>query len=161
MGWTARRLAVSPIDLLLLLVIVAYVILWLSGGGIAVVSGRSMEPTLHTGDIVVYLGQNPDGIREGDVVIYSNERTGNLVIHRVVFRYEADSRICFVIQGDNNLIPDTGDPALCPPVSIEGHPMVFGIPQEWIKGEVVAVRGYVLKIPYVGVIALVVRGVIG
>lgn len=158
-----KRILANLIDGLLVAMIIAYIILWLSGGGIAVVSGRSMEPTLHTGDIVLFVSTSVDELEEGDVVIYRDYRTGNLVIHRIIFKYETESRTCFVIQGDNNPVPDVGDSSLCPPIhgASDGLLYVHGIPQEWIKGEVVRVYGYVLKIPYVGVIALIARGLVG
>lgn len=62
------------------------------------VSGRSMEPTLHVGDIVV-------GIRglfkPGDIVVWCSSLT-YCVIHRVI--NVSDGEV--VLKGDNNAFPD-------------------------------------------------------
>ncbi|MEM1927170.1 MAG: signal peptidase I [Acidilobaceae archaeon] len=160
MGDTSRRVWIKRhlIDIILVLLVVSYLVLRLSGGGLAVVSGRSMEPTLHTGDVVIYVKKDPAELKEGDVVIFVSNR--GLVIHRVVEKYEVGSRICFIIQGDNNPVPDIGDPQLCPPLaSVPGYERSPGIPEEWIVGKVVDVNGYVIKIPYIGIVALAIHNI--
>ncbi|MEM4507509.1 MAG: signal peptidase I [Acidilobaceae archaeon] len=151
-----KKFAIGLLDVILILILVSYIILRLSGGGVAVVSGRSMEPTLHTGDVVIYINSSPKELKEGDVVIY--ESNGDLVIHRIVYKYEVGSRTCFVIQGDNNPRPDVGDPESCPPTT--AYP-VYGIPEEWIRGKVVDAGGYVLKVPYIGILTLMLHELLG
>jgi signal peptidase I, archaeal type len=135
--------------ILTLLLIVGYLVFRVSGGGFAAVEGRSMEPLLHTGDLVVLVKRGD--IDVGDIVVYSYG--SKYVIHRVVGKYEVNGYYCYIVKGDNNVIPDTGDPRRCPP-SPYG---VSGIPEDSIVGVVLTVRGSPVKIPYIGSITLLVR----
>jgi signal peptidase len=135
--------------ILTLLLIVGYLVFRVSGGGFAAVEGRSMEPLLHTGDLVVLVKRGDLDV--GDIVVYSYG--SKYVIHRVVGKYEVNGYYCYIVKGDNNVIPDTGDPRRCPP-SPYG---VSGIPEDSIVGVVLTVRGSPVKIPYIGSITLLVR----
>jgi signal peptidase len=74
-----------------------------------IVSGHSMDPTFHTGDLV--LAWPADDYRVGDVAPYQVPRgepgEGGLVIHRIV---GGDARTGFLMQGDNNPTPDVWTP---------------------------------------------------
>ena len=92
-----------------LLVILAILVWPTSLGGcttMTVVSGHSMEPTFHTGDLVVARCGTP---AVGDIVIYQppglDQRA--LVIHRIV---AAGSAGGWVMQGDNNHYKDPWQP---------------------------------------------------
>ena len=128
---------------------------------IAVVRGRSMEPILHTGDIVFLVHKDPESIKVGDVVVYREGAT--FIIHRVVYKYRYADTWCYVVWGDNNPIPDPGDPMECGVVSLVNpatHEVltgVSGIPYSWIVGVVYTVHGSILKIPYLGGLALLAR----
>lgn len=64
---------------------------------LTIVSGRSMEPTYRTGDLVVSRCGKPD---VGDVVVYTPpDLERGRIIHRVV---AGDAAAGWVIQGDNN-----------------------------------------------------------
>ncbi len=63
--------------------------------GYVIVSGNSMEPTLHAGDLVI-VRQTAD-YEVGDVVAYREPWVG-LVIHRIIAR----EGLRYVLQGDNN-----------------------------------------------------------
>lgn len=86
--------------------VIVWMFLWPLGlGGNAsyvVVSGPSMEPTYHTGDLVI-ARQKPD-YEAGDIVVYRTEY-GN-VIHRIV----SGDRDGYVLQGDNNETIDQWQP---------------------------------------------------
>jgi len=73
------------------------------------VSGQSMEPTMHTGDLVVVHRHAGYGI--GDVVAYhvpkGNPAAGAQVIHRIV---GGNGNAGFVVQGDNRTAPDIWRP---------------------------------------------------
>ncbi|MEB3852032.1 MAG: signal peptidase I [Desulfurococcales archaeon] len=131
------------------------------GSHMAVVKGRSMEPILHTGDIVFLKHPPPDGIRVGDVVVYT--RGGGFVIHRVVKVYRHGSATCYVVWGDNrktNPIPDPGDPLSCGTTTLRVGGYAYtasGIPYSRIVGVVVSVHGSLLKIPYLGGFSLLFR----
>src|SRR5438094_3225003 len=77
--------------------------------GYALVSGTSMLPTLHTGDVVVV--HRADRYMIGDVIAYRVPKgqtgAGAQVIHRIV---GGDARHGFVVQGDNRTAPDIWHP---------------------------------------------------
>jgi signal peptidase len=74
-----------------------------------IVSGISMEPHLHTGDLVIV--QKSDQYHVGDLVAYKVPQgqplAGNLVIHRII---GGDATAGFVVKGDNNNGPDPWHP---------------------------------------------------
>ncbi len=76
------------------------------GGGVtyATITGNSMEPMLHEGDLVALRAAPP--YRVGDVVGYRDGRLGRLVLHRIVARDEAG----FTTKGDNNHFLDPTRP---------------------------------------------------
>jgi signal peptidase I len=69
------------------------------------VSGHSMEPSMHTGDLAVLQRQTHYAI--GDVVAFPVQQ-GALVIHRIV---GGDGARGFIMQGDNKDAPDDWQPA--------------------------------------------------
>ena len=70
-----------------------------------IVSGHSMDPTFHTGDLV--LAWPGSGYEVGDIAPYrvpeGEPGAGGLVIHRII---GGDGTAGFVMQGDNNPTPD-------------------------------------------------------
>lgn len=119
-------------DLALAVVFIIILTLTLTGTlTLAVVEGKSMEPLLWTGDVVIVYKSGE--IRVGDVVIY--EGRGNYVIHRVI---EVRNN-CYLIKGDNNPLPDG-----C-------------IPKELVTGKVLSIGNSVIKIPGVGYLTLLMR----
>ncbi len=120
------------LDALMTSLLLTMLLLTLTGSlTFAVVEGRSMEPLLWTGDVVMIY--KSDDIRVGDVVIYAGFR--GYIIHRVI---EARDN-CYVIKGDSNPAPDG-----C-------------IPKELILGKAVSLRGSVVKIPGIGYLTLLLR----
>lgn len=88
-------------------VVVCIVLLWLLwparfGGSttFVVVSGSSMEPTFHTGDLLVVREGVP---RVGDVVAFRIPGRDGQIVHRVIDR-RADGTL--LVQGDNRESPD-------------------------------------------------------
>lgn len=75
------------------------------------VSGTSMEPTLHTGDLVI--AREADDYAVGDIVAFrlpDGDRTetgGALVIHRIVGGSASDG---YVVRGDNRMGDDPWRP---------------------------------------------------
>ena len=96
---------------LLLLVILGFVFSLLAptriGGrtSYVIVTGNSMEPFLHRGDLTI-LRQTGD-YEIGDVVTYHHPRLGR-VIHRIVDR----SGDKYILQGDNNSWIDSYQPVV-------------------------------------------------
>lgn len=74
-----------------------------------IVSGISMEPRLHTGDLVIV--RTAPAYQVGDLVAYQVPRgqplAGNLVIHRIV---GGDAATGFTMKGDNNKAADPWHP---------------------------------------------------
>ena len=142
------RLVSEIFGTLITIIVFIFIILILSGKvRVAVVEGISMEPTLHTGDMVVIEKKPPDEIEVGDVVVY---KSGNrYIIHRVIDKFRMGGTMCFVIKGDNNPIPDIGSPRC------KGK----GVPYDEIVGVVYSVKpGVPLKVPYLGGISVLLRG---
>lgn len=98
-----------------------YLCLWWTTGlwmPLAVVSGKSMEPTYSEGDLLIM--ERVDGpLEESDVVVFITDRTARRVVHRVVAVAEDGRGI--LTKGDNNWVDDyaggmysEGEPLLLP-----------------------------------------------
>ena len=158
----SRALSLSNASVVLLILLIISMPLWAPlvlgvKQPLAIVEGRSMEPILHTGDLVVLRKVPPDEIHVGDIIIYKSS-TGRYVIHRVVYIYEGRGEECYVTWGDNrhtNPIPDTGYPLKCPPVMVK-DPLTgrmvraTGVPYSMVLGKVISFNDSVFKIPYIG-----------
>jgi len=118
-GWD-----VSPLWMLTAIVVVG--VIWLNAGllGVqpALVSGGSMEPTLHLGDVVFTRQVDADTIAVGDVVRFTDGQAA--MLHRVVEVYHGPEGSYFVTRGDNNNVED--QPILA--TQIEGK-VVFTLPK--------------------------------
>lgn len=71
---------------------------------LAVVSG-SMEPAIHTGDVIIVKPMAPDQeVRDGDIVTYRvHEKPDMLVTHRVVGTVKVNGEpVAYVTKGDAN-----------------------------------------------------------
>ena len=116
---------------------------------LVVVEGRSMVPTLWTGDIVFVVKAAPDEIKEGDIIVYHAISDGHLVIHRVVKVNRIGDNYYYVTKGDNNMLPDNMMPSLEP---------ATGIPYSRVVGVVVSIeiggRSYVLRLPLLGYLSI-------
>lgn len=71
--------------------------------GYVMVTGVSMEPTIHDGDFVLTRTQGRYEI--GDIVAFDVD--GRIVIHRII---GGSGEAGFVMQGDNNPAPDDWQP---------------------------------------------------
>ncbi len=108
---------------------------------LAIVSGNSMYPTLHNGDLVYFTAPRAP-IRNGTIIVFVQGESGvgvldsllrPIVIHRVVGSgREPNGMIYYQTKGDNNLAPDPfvtdsssvlGVPALVIPYA--GFPFQF------------------------------------
>lgn len=125
-------------------------------GGFAVVEGRSMEPLLHTGDLV-FLSKNKEP-EVGSIVVYK-DRSGKYIIHRVIGIYEYMGKKCYVIKGDNNAIPDYGFPDICRRPHRVGSYTAYGVPEDRIVGVVIGIGwDNPFKIPYIGGLTILYKG---
>ncbi|MCE4601855.1 MAG: signal peptidase I [Desulfurococcales archaeon] len=124
-------------------------------GGFAVVEGRSMEPLLHTGDLVFLDKRGQPDI--GSVVVYK-DKSGRFIIHRVIGVYEYNNITCYVIKGDNNSIPDYGYPDVCRRPYRVGPYSAYGVPESRIVGVVISLDDSPVKVPYLGGLTILYKG---
>lgn len=72
---------------------------------LVIVSGESMEPTYYSGDLVIARRDTPE---VGDVIVYEPPGlNGARVVHRII---DGDGALGWVLQGDNNALPDPWQP---------------------------------------------------
>jgi signal peptidase len=96
--------------------LIALVVLWPAqfGGftGLTVVNGHSMEPTYHTGDVVVTL--RLPSYQFGDIISFKvpdgQPGAGGRVIHRVFSVAQTDGKAVYTTKGDNNPSVDPWHP---------------------------------------------------
>ncbi len=115
---------------------------------LAVVRGTSMLPLLREGDIVFLIHKDPEEIKVGDVIVYRSLR-GHLIIHRVIEIIRVGGELEFVTKGDNNPRDDS---------FLFEFPPGRGVTFDRIVGVVWEPKDMILKIPYIGVITLIVKG---
>lgn len=143
------------------ILLLTFIILNISGYLVlAVIEGRSMEPLLRYGDLVLVISVPPNEIKVNDIVVYKSCRYGNLIIHRVVDIVRKNGRYYFVTKGDNNLMPDSSLPGN---EFREGFPCTQirapGVPYERIVGKVITISKFPIKIPYVGMITILFKNI--
>lgn len=75
--------------------------------------------TLHTGDLIVVEGVNPEDIyaaplnesgRSGDIIVFRAIGSDDLIVHRAVGKVVQSGRIFFITQGDHNTVPGPSSP---------------------------------------------------
>ena len=107
-----------------------------------VVSGSSMYPTFHNGDLVYYTSPQFGSIRNGTVIIFIQGDTGfsaldallkPVLIHRVIGVETVAGKVYYKTQGDAN---DQPDPFLTPESNVLGVPQAVipyaGMPVQYI-----------------------------
>lgn len=107
---TARRAA----EVLLVVALVAAVLPFVVYAAPSLVGGEdsyvvrsgSMEPAIHTGDVVVVADARPADIETGDVITFTPDGQGPPTTHRVVSIRENDGVTYFRTKGDANAAPD-------------------------------------------------------
>ena len=108
-----------------------------------IVEGQSMEPTFHSGDLVLI--RQHDEYEVGDIVSFKTPI--GMVIHRVVDGSTEDG---FVTQGDNNNVVD---PWRSDPSAIAGEAWLHipgGIHLRWISP-------VMMGLGFIGIVALALR----
>ncbi len=131
---------------LIIIIFILLIYVFVSGHvRLAIVEGISMEPLLHTGDVVIIIPQKPDEIHPGDIVVYTTGQ--KYIIHRVIEIKKLDGEYCYIVKGDNNPYPDPGFP------ECYGK----GIPYNAIVGVVEEIHSIPVKIPYIGGISILAK----
>lgn len=113
---------------------------------LAIVKCNSMLPLLREGDIVFVIRVPPEDIQEGDIIIYKTQYN-TLIIHRVISVSTINGKYYYITRGDNNPYPD-----------YRYFENGKGIPYERVVGKVLRFGHMVLKIPYIGNLALMLKG---
>ena len=69
------------------------------------ITSSSMEPSIHTGDIVITKKpKEKEDVKEGDVVSLLND--GEIITHRIINISEVNGNTQYVTKGDNNNVED-------------------------------------------------------
>jgi signal peptidase I len=89
---------------------------------LVVVAGASMEPTYHTGDVLIVKRRAPS---VGDVIVFTMPKRDGQIVHRVLERRDDGTML---VQGDNRSTPDLPLPTDADVVGV----VRALIPQGWI-----------------------------
>jgi signal peptidase len=104
-----------------------------------VVSSGSMVPVLNVGDIIVVRGVDPQTVTVGTIIIFHSPYEYDMpIVHRVVAVLNDGGSLFFETKGDHNSVQDG-----------------WRVPAENLMGV------YVMKVPYIGLISLELRGPLG
>jgi len=105
-------------------------------------------PTLHTGDLIIIEGVNPQDVyaapynasgRSGDILVFQLPGSDELIVHRAIENVTSDGKvIAFITEGDGN-------------GGVPGPPANGYVPVQYVIGKVV------MRIPWVGNVALFMR----
>jgi len=138
----------SLTDLLVLILI--FLVLWINIERflfnsiiVAFVEGISMEPLFKAGDLVIL--QKPNDLKIGDVIVYK-KNDGALVIHRIIDIAYCQNGVFYIVQGDNNPVPDFVDEGRICRTSSGTAPRIYGVRVDRVVGKVVAVYDMPVKI---------------
>ncbi len=105
---------------------------------VVVLSG-SMEPAFQRGDIL-FLNNNGDDIRVGEVVVFKIDGRDIPIVHRVLEVHErSDGDLDLLTKGDNNKIHDRG---------------LYKPGQVWLKRSDLLGRARA-SVPYVGMVTII------
>ena len=123
---------------------------------LTVLSG-SMEPTIHTGDVVVERGISPLDVRLGDVVSFKDpEDPSILITHRVQGMAVHDGAVSFVTKGDANTGVERWRVSADGTIGkVEYHVWRLGYLLSWIRGRVGRILLVVVPALLLGVYELI------
>lgn len=78
-----------------------------------IVLTESMEPAIHSGDMIICQKVNPEDLEVGDVISYFDPKSSasSVITHRIDGKWvdEKTGKLVFHTVGDNNDLPDTWD----------------------------------------------------
>ncbi len=110
-----------------------------SDSPLMVVSSGSMIPTLNVGDIIIVRGVDPHVVTVGTIIIFHSPYEWDMpIVHRVIAVLNDGGQLSFETKGDNNQVQDG-----------------WKVPATNLIGV------YVMKVPYLGLISLELRGPLG
>jgi signal peptidase I len=106
---TAKRSSGTLIAVALVFLAAVFFQVGLFGFRPAVVSGGSMEPKWHRGDVVISRSVDADSLKVGDIVTFG--ANGTRIVHRITAIEVVGGQRRFVTQGDDNPVADVPVPA--------------------------------------------------
>ena len=89
---------------LLFVLCLSFVVIRVSGLVTYIVTGSSMEPTIHKGSLVLVQPSSPSAVSVGDVITF--EQYGQTTTHRVVQIAQSARGESFTTKGDANAVAD-------------------------------------------------------
>jgi signal peptidase I len=94
----------------------AFVAIRVSGLGTYIVTGGSMEPSIHKGSLVLVQPVSPSEVTVGDVITF--EQYDQTTTHRVIGVSPGDRSLVFKTKGDANVVADPEDKTFAAQVGI-------------------------------------------
>ena len=91
----------------LLLLCLTFVAIRVSGLGTFIVTGGSMEPSIHIGSLVLVQPVSPSEVTVGDVITF--EHYDQITTHRVISITPDAQGLIFATKGDENVVADPED----------------------------------------------------
>src|SRR5512143_446799 len=89
---------------LLFVLCLSFVVIRVSGLRTYVVTGGSMEPTIHKGSLVLVQPVSPSEVRVGDVITF--QQYDQTTTHRVISIAPSSDGLAFSTKGDANAVAD-------------------------------------------------------
>ncbi len=77
------------------------------GISVSYVPTNSMEPTIHTGDYIMFTRVGIDDVHNGDIIIYRSEKSDIFIVHRVIEISSNENGKYLITKGDNNPSADS------------------------------------------------------
>jgi signal peptidase len=149
-------LAIGTLGLALLLSL-STSLLPLFGYQATVISGGSMEPTIHNGALAVSQPVTPESLQVGDIITYRRPGAEASVTHRIIGEDVVNGEQAFTTKGDSNA---TADPVAISLAS-ETQRVVFTLPYAGFAMDFLhSLRGMLLltALPGLGLAMLFVLG---
>lgn len=90
--------------------VAAVLVIWFSLGifpikPTIIISG-SMRPSIDVGDVAIVAKQNPELLKEGDIIQFRTEGGAIPTVHRIIALQSQNGKTLFVTKGDDNDAPD-------------------------------------------------------
>lgn len=141
-----RGIMVGVAVVLATLLLVTVVVPKLTASPSYTITGRSMEPTIDVGSLIITRTVAPEAVRIGDIITFQLESgLAPVATHRVVgFEFTPNDEKGFITQGDNN---ETADAQPVRPAQLQGR-LWYTVPYVgWLSTAVNAeARGWLLPL---------------
>jgi len=104
-----KKIVKEAVSIIIILIVLFPAIIFaapfiVGGTKAAVVTGGSMEPTIHIGSVAIIKKVDVENIKVGDIIAFKTGKTKT--IHRVIDKIVENSSFYFKTKGDANEDPD-------------------------------------------------------